>query len=57
MHRGIHYLGTLLLATAFVSPLAVAKPAVAIQDHDLGTDDRRRPTAHGRPMARRGRLA
>jgi hypothetical protein len=34
MHRGYRYLGTILLAGALATPLAIAKPVPAIQDHE-----------------------
>ena len=40
MHRRYKYFGTMLLAAALATPLASAKPLLAIQDHDDHDRDR-----------------
>jgi hypothetical protein len=40
MIRSYRYVGILLLSAAVSAPLAIAKPAVAIQDHDDHDRDR-----------------
>src|ERR1700692_228418 len=40
MHRGCRYLGTILLTAALGTPLASAKPVIAMQDHDDHDRDR-----------------
>src|SRR5579863_678690 len=42
MHRGYRYLGMILLSAALTTPLAIAKPVPAIQDHDDHDRDRDR---------------